>query len=198
MVGSIYSLDDAVSAVHKDLELCILNVVHIPGVTDGRVPDASTPKGWWMRSLMIDIIEIYEVNRIECASLLMRVPDFVLPDTFSEPPPRPPPGEPAPLPHGEWTRPSTIINVVVSSMLSLPFSSHKLVYYVGLIAQLCLLEKMEMAPPLGLAFKTLYARLGKGLDVEISKRTAEWLALHLSNFAFSWLWREWWVLIPTN
>ncbi len=140
---------------------------------------------------MIDIIEIYEVNRIECAALLMRVPDFVLPDTFSEPPPRPPPGEAAPLPHGEWTRPSTIINVVVSSMLSLPYSSHKLVYYVGLIAQLCLLEKMEMAPPLGLAFKTLYARLGKGLDVEISNRTAEWLALHLSNFAFTWLWKEW-------
>jgi nuclear cap-binding protein subunit 1 len=153
-----------------------------------------------MRSLLLDIVYIYEVNRIECASLLVRIPDFVLPDTFVEPPPRPAPGtsppEPAP---GEWTRPSTIINVIVSTMLNLPFSSHKLIYYVSLLTQLCILEKNEMAPPLGLAFKTLYSKLGNkhlDLDVEIARRTAEWLALHLSNFAFSWLWKEWCVTSP--
>ncbi len=170
----------------------ILLTLLLQGVTDGRVPNASDPDGWVMRALILDIVQIYEINRIECASLLVRLPDFVLPDTFVSPPPRPSPGEAAPAPTaGEWVRQSTTINVIVSAMLAAPHAPQKLVYYVALLAQLCMLEKNEMAPPLGLAFKTLYSKLGQGLAVEVSRRTAEWLALHLSNFAFSWLWKEW-------
>jgi len=33
----------------------------------------------------------------------------------------------------------------------------------------------------------------EGLDNEIARRAAEWFAVHLSNFGFQWMWKEWYV-----
>ena len=36
--------------------------------------------------------------------------------------------------------------------------------------------------------------MSEGLDVEAAQRFAEWFAVHMSNFGFKWVWKEWYVL----
>lgn len=48
-----------------------------------------------------------------------------------------------------------------------------------------------MAPLLGQAVRNLYGRLGNGLDVGVARKAAEWFSVHLSNFAFQWMWKAW-------
>lgn len=161
------------------------------GLTDGRVPDPSTPDGITMQSLILDIISIYEVNRVKCASLLLKLTDFCLPDTFRE---KPTPGEEeaenVSVP-GEWLLSSTTISIILSAMFRLPKSPHHVIYLTSVVRELCLANGQLMAPPVGLAMRNLYAHLDQGLDIEVSRRTAEWFSVHLSNFAFQWMWKAW-------
>ena len=72
-------------------------------------PDPNTPVGYAIRSTLVDIIDIFEVNRKECARLLLEYPKWTLPGTF-----KPKPGtstEADPLPGKDWQLESTIIEV---------------------------------------------------------------------------------------
>lgn len=164
------------------------------GLTDGRVPDMEDPEGWVLTLLILDIIHVYEVNRIECAKLLTSLTNFVLPDAFREAPARPAPGVTEAMPepvYGEWVLPSTIISTLLGMLVRLPVPSHKAIYLVALTRELCLIDRSGMAYPIGQAVRKLYARIGNGIDVEITRRLADWFAMHLSNFDFSWIWKEW-------
>ena len=45
-------------------------------------PDPTTPAGFMLRSNITDIVDIFEVNRKECARLLLEYPKWTLPGTF--------------------------------------------------------------------------------------------------------------------
>ena len=61
-----------------------------------------------LRSNILDIIEIFEVNRKECARLLLEYPKWTLPGTF-----KPRPGAPPPpvVENKNWELDNTIIEV---------------------------------------------------------------------------------------
>ena len=72
-------------------------------------PDTNSPPGYIVRTALLDILDIFEVNRKECARLLLEYPKWNLPGTF-----KPKPGVAAlvdPVPGKDWQLESTIIEV---------------------------------------------------------------------------------------
>ncbi|WVQ78210.1 hypothetical protein IAT38_000293 [Cryptococcus sp. DSM 104549] len=155
---------------------------------DDVVPPPTTVDGWVLRSLVLDIINIYEVNRKECARILLELRGNFSRGTFK------PSSQPAdaPPPTSTWSLESLVISTLLSSMLTLPRSHHKLIYYSSVITELCKSSPNTVAPPVGRSVRKIFALLGSdGLDVEIAERVATWFAVHLSNFGFQWMWKEW-------
>lgn len=81
-------------------------------------PDPNTPAGYVIRSALIDTVDIFEINRKECARLLLEYPKWNLPGTF-----KPKPGstvEHEPSPGKDWQLDSTVLEVsLVPFFLSL-------------------------------------------------------------------------------
>ena len=76
-------------------------------------------------------------------------------------------------------------------MFLLPRPPFPPVYYYALITDLCKASPSTVGPAVGKSIRKLYKFLGEGLDVEVSRRFVEWFAIHMSNFAFNWVWKEW-------
>ncbi|KAK8870013.1 hypothetical protein IAR55_000583 [Kwoniella newhampshirensis] len=151
------------------------------------VPSPDTLPGWTLRSLVLDMINIYEVNRKECARLLLALRLNFPRDTFKSPQ-----SADAPPQSSTWSLESLIVSTLLGSMLTLPKSPHKLIYYSSVITELCKISPNTVAPPVGRAVRKIFSMLGSdGLDVEVARRVAEWFAIHLSNFGFQWMWKEW-------
>jgi len=166
---------------------------------------------------LLDIIEIFEVNRKECARLLIEYPKWTVKGTF-----KPRPGDPTeasdriPLPGRDWQLESTLIEVLLSimrvcyvsfifigiwpnqtvlgSQFLLPESPIKPVYYIALITELCKLSPQTVGPAVGKSIRKLYGYCANGLDVEVLRHFSEWFSVHMSNFGFQWVWKEWSVL----
>ncbi|GBE79109.1 MIF4G like-domain-containing protein [Sparassis latifolia] len=151
-------------------------------------PDPTTPVGYALRSGLIDLIDVFEVNRKECARLLLEFPKWTLPGTF-KPTPGAPPQEP--VPGKDWQLESTVIETILGSVFLLPESQHRSIYYIALITELCKLSPPTAGPAVGKSIRKLYALLADGLDVEVSHRLADWFSVHMSNFNFAWVWKEW-------
>ncbi|TFK43083.1 MIF4G like-domain-containing protein [Crucibulum laeve] len=152
-------------------------------------PDPSSPAGYIVRTALLDIIEIFEVNRKECARLLLEYPKWNLPGTF-----KPKPGatvELEPVAGKDWQLESTIFETVLGAYFLLPEAQQKSIYYIGLITELCKLSPSTVGPAVGKSIRKLYGSLSEGLDVEVARRFAEWFAVHMSNFGFQWVWKEW-------
>ncbi|KIJ26031.1 hypothetical protein M422DRAFT_272943 [Sphaerobolus stellatus SS14] len=154
-------------------------------------PDLTTPNGYVMRSLLNDVIDIFEVNRKECARLLLEMPRWFASGVF-----KPKPGteiDPADEPKFEkaWQLESTIIETILSGMLIVPTPEHKPLYYFALITELCKLSPPTVGPAVGKSIRRLHSYLTDGLDVEMAQRFSEWFAVHMSNFNFQWVWKEW-------
>ncbi|KAF5372027.1 hypothetical protein D9615_008085 [Tricholomella constricta] len=154
-------------------------------------PDPNTPAGYAVRTALLDIISIFEVNRKECARLLLEYPKWNLPGAFKPKPGAPTPSDVEPVAGKEWQLESTIIETILGALLVLPESSHKSVYYISLITELCKLSPSTVGPAVGKSIRKLYGSLSEGLDVEAARRFAEWFAVHMSNFGFQWVWKEW-------
>ena len=75
----------------------------------------------------------------------------------------------------------------------LPESMTKPMYYIGLIVELCKLSPPTIGPAVGKSIRKLYNAFSDGLDLEAGRRFAEWFAVHMSNFGFQWVWKEWYV-----
>ncbi|KAJ7638392.1 MIF4G like-domain-containing protein [Roridomyces roridus] len=161
----------------------------IPLFDNDVTPDPQTPAGYAVYAGLTDIIDIYEVNRKECARLLLEFPKWTVPGTF-----KPKPGAtnaPEPVPEKDWQLESTVIENLLGAYLVLPEASQKSIYYIGLITELCKLSPSTVGPAVGKSIRKLYSMLGEGLDVEVARRFAEWFAIHMSNFGFQWVWKEW-------
>lgn len=152
-------------------------------------PDPTTPAGYAVRSALLGIIDVFEVNRKECARILLEYPKWTQPGTF-----KPRPGSTVdfdPIPGKDWQLESTLIETILATFLISPESSHKSIYYIALIAELCKLSAATIGPALGKSIRKLYGHLADGLDVDLSRRFAEWFSTHMSNFNFQWVWKEW-------
>ncbi len=80
----------------------------------------------------------------------------------------------------------------------LPEASQKSIYYMGVITELCKLAPQSAGPAVGKSIRKLFGYLADGLDVDVSRRFAEWFAIHMSNFGFQWVWKEWFVIMCQN
>jgi len=153
-----------------------------------------TPAGYALKSTLIDIIDIYEVNRKECARILLEFPKWTPPGTF-RPKADPPPGIqiPDPVAGKDWQLENTVVDNVLGSMYALPDSRQRSMYYIALITELCKLSPSTVGPAVGKSIRKLYGFLGDGLDVEVGHKFADWFSVHMSNFNFQWVWKEWFV-----
>ncbi|TFY82925.1 hypothetical protein EWM64_g1090 [Hericium alpestre] len=148
-------------------------------------PDPATPAGYAIRSDLLDIIEIFEINRKECARLLIEYPKWTIPGTF-RPAPQSPEDVPGrvPIPGKDWQLESTVFEAIVGAQLFLADPPQKSIYYIALITELCKLTPGTVGPAVGKSIRKLYTYLGEGLDTELARRFAEWFAIHMSNFGF--------------
>lgn len=152
-------------------------------------PHPSSASGFLIRSNLRDMIDILEVNRKECARLLLEYPKWCVPGTF-KPTAGAPPVEDDPSANN-WQLESAIIEVVLGYLFFLPESSQKPIFLISLITELCKLSPPTVGPAVGKSIRKLYSSLAEGLDVEVSRRFSEWFAVHMSNFGFQWVWKEW-------
>lgn len=67
----------------------------------------------------------------------------------------------------------------------------KPIYYTALITELCKVSPQTVGPAVGKSICKIYGYCANGLDVEILRRFAEWFSVHMSNFGFQWVWKEW-------
>jgi nuclear cap-binding protein subunit 1 len=72
-------------------------------------PDTSTPAGYAVRSALLDIISIYEINRKECARLLLEYPKWAPVGTFK---PKSGASSEAPPEGKNWQLENTIVEVI--------------------------------------------------------------------------------------
>lgn len=96
------------------------------------------------------------------------------------------------------TVPVDATKTILSTAFILPTAPHSSVYYYALIAELCKLSPTTVGPAVGKSIRRLYKLLGDEadieasvLDVEVARRFTEWFAVHMSNFGFNWVWKEW-------
>ncbi|KAI6046510.1 MIF4G like-domain-containing protein [Pisolithus marmoratus] len=152
-------------------------------------PDLNTISGFLIRSNLRDMIDIFEVNRKECARLLLEYPKWCVPGTF-KPRAGGPPIEDDPSANN-WQLESVIIEATLGYLFLLPDPGQKPVYFIALITELCKLSPSTVGPAVGKSIRRLYNCLAEGLDVEVARRFVEWFAVHMSNFGFQWVWKEW-------
>lgn len=139
---------------------------------------------------MLDVIHIFEVNRKEAARIVLSMSRYLTPGTFKSTATTNADSEVAST--STYSAESLIISTLLQAMFLLPHSPCKLLYYGSVITELCKMSPNTMAPPVGRAVRKLYGMLGSdGLDAEVARRASEWFAIHLSNFGFQWMWKEW-------
>ncbi|THH13322.1 hypothetical protein EW146_g6881 [Bondarzewia mesenterica] len=154
-------------------------------------PDPTSPAGYAVRTDLLDIVDIFEVNRKECARLLVEYPKWTIEGTFK---PKPGPhdsSERVPIPGRDWELESSVIETILGIQYLLPETRGKPIYYITLITELCKLSPQTVGPAVGKSIRRLYSYLADGLDVEVARRFAEWFSVHMSNFGFQWVWKEW-------
>ncbi|KAI5122169.1 hypothetical protein M0805_007067 [Coniferiporia weirii] len=149
----------------------------------------TTALGYSVNTLLSDVIDIFEVNRKECARLLLEIPKWLPPGTFKARPGVP--SEDDTVDGPAWQLESCIIENTLAKLLVLPRSTHRSVYYIAMLTDLCKLQPQTSGPAIGKSIRKLYSFLGDGLDVEAAHKFAEWFGTHMSNFSFLWVWKEW-------
>ncbi|PLW39364.1 hypothetical protein PCASD_05032 [Puccinia coronata f. sp. avenae] len=176
--------------------------------SDNTVPNRAMANGVILRTLVNDVIDIFEVNRKECAKILLELPRWVGRGTFktkaSSSRPRPEEnGDHAEEPveaSSEWILEHLLLESILTSVFAIPTPPIRpVVYYHSLIVELCRLSPSTVAPALGKSVRRLYGGLGEvgpdavtiRLEPEGIRRFAEWFGVHLSNFGFLWAWKDW-------
>lgn len=145
------------------------------------MPPTNTVLGWTLRSLILDTLNIFEVNRKDCARFLLSLPRYLTPGTFK-----------SEESESTYSLESTVVNTILSTLCTLPHAPHRPLFYGSVITEMCKLSPNTVAPPVGRGVRRLFTQLGEdGLDVEVSRRISDWFAIHLSNFGFQWMWKEW-------
>lgn len=131
--------------------------------------------------MITDTIRIFSLNHNECTTLLLNIERYISVEYVVK---------------HKYQVYESVVESIFAEMFKLPKPTEKGVYYVTLIMDLCK-ESLDKIPSvLGRCIKLLFKRLdgsdlSSGMDPEGIKRFAEFFAIHLSNFGFSWKWADW-------
>lgn len=167
------------------------------------VPAPSTPEAVTLRSTIQDIIDLYQVNRKECAKILFDLPRWLRKGTFAGKGVSPMVGifgeaedswqlSADDTLQGSWSLDELIVESILSNSLVLPLPPQKPLYYTTLLREIVTINPQSIAPAMGKSVRRVYGLLGTGrADTEAIRRFADWFSVHLSNFNFSWNWKEW-------
>ncbi|BGO90576.1 hypothetical protein NBRC10512_005296 [Rhodotorula toruloides] len=175
---------------------------------DESVPSDYDPAGIVVRSLIADVISLYETNRKEAATILLELPKWFKKGTFRVNKPARRPDDDQDMPEEEapegpnWSLENLIVESILTSVLSLPAPPLTAMYYYSVLTELCRISPQTVAPSLGKSIRKLYAALGTDrdgseesvgpvLDAEGVRRLADWFSIHLSNYGFMWGWNDW-------
>ncbi|KAK7205430.1 MIF4G like-domain-containing protein [Myxozyma melibiosi] len=89
-----------------------------------------------------------------------------------------------------WKPEDVAVETVLAGLFKLPKSDLRPVYFHSVLIEACMIAPHAVAPVLGRAIRFLYGNL-EHLDVQTMYLLADWFAHHLSNFSFTWRWKEW-------
>lgn len=149
--------------------------------------------GQLLNDIIIDITESMEFNRKEVAKQVVTLDLFFKPGIFAEP------GESiAQLAaiYEENPLASTLkiedmaIETILGLIFKLPNVSQPFAYFYTLLVEICQNSPKAIAPVFGRAFRFFYHSL-EDLDLELKLRYLDWFSIQMSNFNFSWKWKEW-------
>ncbi|CAO1613652.1 unnamed protein product [Jaminaea pallidilutea] len=167
-------------------------------------PTAGTPSSVVLRGTVFDLIDLYEVNRKECARILLSLPKWLRRGTFT--------GKAISRdvglfgdaedvtwvtadesdPEGGWALDDLLVECILSASFVLPQSPHVPLYYHALLREMTTLSPQTLAPAIGRTVRRIYGSSQTGkVTSEVLKRFADWFSVHLSNFNFGWNWKEW-------
>jgi len=162
------------------------------------VPALGTATSVVLRSMVLDLLDLFVINRKECAHVLWTLPRWLRRGTFDgrTPPTRGLFGEAGEAWHeagdGPWSLEDLVLESALSSMLVLPASPQLELYYTSLLREVVTLAPQQVAPSIGRTIRRFYAAAGEGrVHAEVLCRVAGWFSVHLSNFNFTWAWTEW-------
>ncbi|KAK9239341.1 MIF4G like-domain-containing protein [Lipomyces kononenkoae] len=142
------------------------------------------------RDLLTDTIMNLSFNRQEVARQLIWFDNFLRPGLFApretslERLSQAKPGT------STWKPEDVAVEAVLAGLFRLPKSLLKPVYFHSVLIEACILAPHAIAPVFGRAIRFLYSHL-EHLDVQVIHLYADWFSHHLSNFGFTWKWREW-------
>ncbi|KAK9495157.1 MIF4G like-domain-containing protein [Lipomyces doorenjongii] len=142
------------------------------------------------RDLLTDTLINLNFNRQEVARQLIWFDNFLRPGLFApremslEKLSQAKPGS------STWKPEDIAIEAVLAGLFRLPQSLLKPVYFHSVLIEACILAPHAIAPVFGRAIRFLYSHL-EHLDVQVIYLYADWFSHHLSNFGFTWKWREW-------
>lgn len=167
------------------------------------VPSAESPAGVIIRSILYDIIDLYQVNRKECARILFDSARWLRKGTFvgkSTSPESGIFGEASESwivgedggQEGGWNLDEIIVECILSTALVLPVPPQKPLYYTSLLREVVTMNPQSIAPAMGKSVRRVYNIMNTGrAEAETIRRFADWFSVHLSNFNFNWNWKEW-------
>ncbi|KAJ1902976.1 Nuclear cap-binding protein subunit 1 [Coemansia sp. IMI 209127] len=138
--------------------------------------------------LITDTVVQLDTNRKDCAKYILQIHGLCNEDVCSVM---------TTAQHPDDADPETslvfeylLAEVVVSTLLQLPNSASREMYYTALAIELRKAEPQIMANVFETVVDNILARL-KSVDVECINRLSNWLAVYISNFNFQWDWTKW-------
>ncbi|KAL4402030.1 Nuclear cap-binding protein subunit 1 [Malassezia pachydermatis] len=163
------------------------------------VPQLGRANGLVLRAIVQDVLDLYVVNRKECAHVLLALPQWLRRGTFDGrvPPTRGVFGESdsewlATQGDGPWSLEDVLLECVLSTALLFPRPPQLELYYSSLLREIVTLAPQQVAPSIGRTIRRLYSACAEGrVHADVLRRVADWFSMHLSNFNFTWAWTEW-------
>ncbi|CAO0803530.1 unnamed protein product [Mucor circinelloides] len=165
------------------------------------IPNHQSIEYFILQEIISDTMNLFEVNRKDCARYLLSISTSFDPSFFkSSPPPssssddKPDAAKAEPMDEdtdsGKWNLSDLLVEAIFSQMLRLPLPPVRQVFYSCVFIELCRAESGTFPMALGRGIKTLFDRLAY-MDVECIARLWGWFSHHLSNFGFQWDWKAW-------
>ncbi|KAJ2559045.1 Nuclear cap-binding protein subunit 1 [Coemansia sp. RSA 1933] len=141
-----------------------------------------------LQDLITDTVVQLETNRKDCAKYLLQIHGLCNEDVCSVM---------TAAQHPDDADPETslvfeyiLAEVVLSTLLQLPSSMSREMYYTALAVELRKAEPQIMANVFETVVDNIVVRI-QSVDVECINRLSNWLAVYISNFSFQWDWAKW-------
>lgn len=144
------------------------------------IPAHNSIEYFILQEAISDTMELFEVNRKDCARYLLGIANSFEPKCFKHD---------IDDPEG-WSLSDLLVEASFSQMLRLPTPPVRQVFYSCVFIELCRAETASFPMALGRGVKTLFERLPQ-MDAECTARLWSWFSHHLSNFGFQWDWKSW-------